>query len=110
MKKDNIFITGYAKLPKGITASQLYGGEVVIGVIVNRYSGEIQDIECSFVTDTAKKYAKELLIGRNLNDIREIVSDIEDNYFGMAKKSFIAVLINCYERYKIIVKKVKKKS
>ncbi len=110
LKQDNIFITGYAKLPKGITASQLYGGEVVIGVIVNRYSGEIQDIECSFVTDTAKKYAKELLIRKNLNDIEGIVSDIEDNYFGMAKKSFIAVLINCYERYKMIVKKVKKKS
>ena len=104
MKKYNVFITGYAKLPKGITAAEIYN-EIVIGIIVNRYSGEIQDMECSFVTDTAKKYAKELLIGKNLNNIKEIVSDIEDNYFGMAKKSFIAVLINCHERYKIILSK-----
>ncbi|MHC6180758.1 DUF3870 domain-containing protein [Clostridium sp. JNZ X4-2] len=104
MKKNNIFITGYAKLPKGITATEIYN-EIVIGIIINRCSGEIQDVECSFVTDTAKKYAKNLLIGKNLNNVKEIVGDIEDNYFGMAKKSFIAVLINCYERYKIIMNK-----
>jgi hypothetical protein len=103
LKKDNIFITGYAKLPKGITASQLYGGEIVIGIILNRYSSRILDAECSFVTDTAKKYAKELLVNKDLNDIDEIIADVEDNYFGMAKKSFIAVLTNCYEKYRIMV-------
>lgn len=101
LKKDIIFITGYAKLPNGITVTELYN-EMVMGVILNRHSGEIKDVECSFITSTAKKYTRELLIGRNLNDAKEIMRDIEDNYFGMAKKSFMAVLMNCYERYKMI--------
>lgn len=103
MKKNDIYIASYAKFPSGITASTLYK-EVVLGIILDRYSGEIKDVECSFVTRTARQYVKELLMGRSLNDVEEIIKDVEDNYFGMAKKSFVAVLINSYKRYKIISK------
>ncbi|QXE19633.1 hypothetical protein B5S50_12815 [Clostridium sp. 001] len=103
LKRNKIFVSGYAKLPGGITATEVYT-EIAMTAVLDRVTGEIYEIECTLVTNTAREYIKKLLAGRNINDIDDMVKDIADNYFGIAKKAIIASLTNCYERYILITK------
>jgi len=95
---NRIFISGYAKLPKGITASELYG-VIVVGLLINRNTGEILDAEASLVTDVARTFFKNHLIGENINNIDFIEKTFRDCYFGSARKAIISALRTCYEKY-----------
>jgi hypothetical protein len=99
---NKIFISGYAKLPKGITATEMYS-VVAIGMLVNKKTGEILDAEASLVTQVAKAFFKNHLIGENLNNIEELEKLFKDCYFGSARKAIISALRTCHEKYKIIL-------
>mgnify|MGYP004702186433 CR=1 FL=1 len=88
MSPNRIFISGYAKLPKGITASELYG-VIVVGLLINRNTGEILDAEASLVTDVARTFFKNHLIGENINNIDFIEKTFRDCYFGSDRKSVV---------------------
>ncbi len=102
MKTFEIFISGYAKLPGGTTAEELYK-VVAVGVIVDKYTGRIIDADCSLVTSVAKDHVRKLLIGKDLNDFQLIEGAITDTYFGSAKKALITSVKKCHEKYKQII-------
>ena len=102
MKPDEIFITGYAKLPKGITAAELYI-VIAVGLIIDRRTGTILDADCSLVTRVAREFFKKLVVGKNINDYEEIQDLFIKKYFGSAKKALISALKICNEKYKQIL-------
>lgn len=102
MECSEVFVTGYAKLPKGITATELYK-VIAVGLIVDKETGVIVDADCSLVTRVAREFFKELVLGKNLNDYGEIQSLFMKKYFGSAKKALISALKTCHERYKQIL-------
>lgn len=102
MTSPKIFISGYAKLPRGITATELYS-VVAVGLLVNRYTGEILDAEASLVTTVAQNFLRNRLIGENLNHIDEIESIFKECYFGSARKAIISALRTCHEKYKQVL-------
>jgi NifU-like protein involved in Fe-S cluster formation len=85
--KGQVFVTGYAKLPQGITASEMYS-VICMGLLVDNKTGIIKDAECSLVTSLAKRVFKELVVGKNLNEIQDIEEEFVEVYYGSAKKSF----------------------
>jgi len=98
MKQNEIFISGYAKLPSQITASKLY--EVIaIGLIVDKESGKILNADCSLATKIAVEFVKDLLLGENLNDIEAINEKIHKYYFGSAKKALVTAISSCKKKY-----------
>jgi len=97
-----IFITGYAKLPQGITATELYK-VIVVGLIVDKHSGIILDVDCSLVTRAAKEFIKELVVGKNIMDYDEIQNAFKYKYYGSAKKALISAMKTCHEKYKQII-------
>ncbi|TCO71349.1 uncharacterized protein DUF3870 [Marinisporobacter balticus] len=99
---EKIFISGYAKLPKGITSTELYS-VIAVGVLVNRYTGEVFEAEASLVTSVAKDFFRNHLVGKNLNNFDEIEKMFKENYFGSARKAIISALRTCYEKYEQIV-------
>lgn len=99
-KYEEILITGYAKLPKGITASEMYGGIIAVGLVVNRESGEIIDSDCTLITRVAKDFVNKIVIGRNLNQLEVIEENLQNNYLGSAKKAIISALRICQEKYR----------
>lgn len=99
-KDEEILITGYAKLPKGITASEMYGGIIAVGLVVNRESGEIIDSDCTLITRVAKDFVNKIVIGRNLNNLEAIEENLQNNYLGSAKKAIISALRICQEKYR----------
>ncbi|MBS4537572.1 DUF3870 domain-containing protein [Clostridium sp. D2Q-11] len=101
MKKNEIFLTGYAKLPEGITARELYG-VVALGMTVNRETSEILDAEPTLSTYLARTFVKELLVGEKLNNIEHIENKFRHHYFGSAKKAILTAIKICYKNYKKI--------
>lgn len=102
MEPYEIFVTGYAKLPKGITATELYR-VIAVGLIVDKNTGIIVDADCSLVTRVAKEFFREIVIGKSLNEYQEIHDEFKDKYFGSAKKALISALKTCAEKYKQII-------
>jgi hypothetical protein len=96
--KNQVFVTGYAKLPQGITASEMYS-VICIGILVERESGIILDAECSLVTNLARRVFKELVLGKDLREIDDIEVDFVEVYHGSAKKALISALRTCHEKY-----------
>lgn len=96
---EKIFITGYARLPQGITAAEMYK-VVGLGLTIAKNSGIILDADCSLANESGEVILREILMGHDLEDIERLVAKIERNYLGHAKKAIIAALYSAYETYK----------
>lgn len=101
MSSNIIFITGYAKLPSGITAQELYS-VVAVGLLVDITTGIIVEADCTLVTATAKRFFKESLMGVNVTNYEEIEKIFNSRYFGSAKKALLSALRICGEKIEII--------
>ena len=95
--KNEVFVTGYAKLPQGITASELYT-VICVGLVVDRDTGIIKDAECSLVTSLAKRVFKDLVVDHDLRNIEEIELGFTEHYYGSAKKALISAMRTCHEK------------
>lgn len=98
MDKNTVFITGYAKLPEGITAKEMYK-VICIGLLLDSSTGRIVDADCTLATATARAMVKDILAEKNINHIDEIIQEIEARYWGHAKKAVIAATKMCSERF-----------
>jgi hypothetical protein len=98
MDSNKYFISGYAKLPQGITAAELYS-VITVGLIVDKETSQIIDCDSSLVNSTAKDFLKGVVKGRYLNDIDKITDIFERQYLGHAKKAIISALRMCYDKY-----------
>lgn len=95
----SIFITGYARLPQGISATELYK-VLGIAVEVDPSSGVIIDADCTLATSVGKNFLRKLLIGYSLEQgIDPLVREVEARYFGSARRPIIAALKVVYQRY-----------
>ncbi len=96
--KDKVFVTGYAKLPQGITASEMYH-VICLGLLVERDTGIIVDAECSLVTSLAKRVFHDLVVNKDIKKINDIEKEFCRVYYGSAKKALISSLRTCHEKY-----------
>lgn len=96
----NVLFSGYAKLPTGITASEMYK---VIGlvVIINMETGKIMEADCTLATMVSRKHVSNALIGRSLqNGSEEILQVIDQIYQGSAKKAIVTAIRIIYDKYR----------
>lgn len=101
-ERNKVLLSGYAKLPTNITAEMVY--EVLaVAVLFDRRSGIILEAEASMVTNIARKFIAELLVGYNLNDgPDELMEDFETYYHGNAKRALetaIRMIFSKYQEY-----------
>jgi len=95
-----VLFSGYAKLPVGITASEMYK---VIGVIIviRIETGEIVEADCTLATRVAREYVSRILIGQSLKHGPDSVLRIIDKrYQGSAKKAIMTSLRIIYDKYR----------
>ena len=79
MKKNKIFISAYSKLPKGISATELYT-KTAMAIIIDRNTGKIYDVECTLATEVAKRYIKNILTNKNTFSKKSTASSILLNF------------------------------
>ncbi|GAB6085586.1 DUF3870 domain-containing protein [Alkaliphilus crotonatoxidans] len=102
MKPFEIFISGYAKLPGGTTAEELYK-VVAVGFLIDKNTGKILDADCSLVTRVAKDHVRRILVGKNILEFEEIEKAFNEYYFGSVKKALISSTKRCHEKFKMIL-------
>ncbi len=98
LNPNEIFITGYAKLPQGITAAELYT-VIAVGMLVDEKTGEIYDVDCSLATDIAKTFVRKLLVGTSITEFKLIEDKFNEKYHGSAKKALLSALKIINEKY-----------
>lgn len=101
MENNEILITGYAKIPQGLAASELYT-TIALGLLVDRNTGQILDVDCSLITQIARDFVKQLVLHKNLNELDEIEEAFNTRYFGSARKALILAARICQEKYRKI--------
>ncbi len=95
---NKILVTGYSKIPGGISASDVYS---VIGVSmeVDVDTGEIVKADCSLVTGLAREFVRRILEGEKLTDINYLEHKFKTDYHGSTRKALITAVKICYDRY-----------
>ncbi|MGI5971917.1 MAG: DUF3870 domain-containing protein [Oscillospiraceae bacterium] len=100
-----VLISGYAKLPANITSEEIFHTAVVV-VLVDLQVGTIVKAECSTVTNVAKEFIANLMVGYNLSDgIDMLIQRINQTYYGQAKKAIITSIKMIYAKYQEITEK-----
>lgn len=96
-----VFVTGYAKLPAGITASEL---SRVVGIALEvEPRGRIVRADCTLATRLGREFFVGLVEGKNLvSDFGAIIQSLEDRYLGSAQKSLCVAMKTALERFRAV--------
>ncbi len=99
-RKQTVLVTGYAKAPKGTGMYEVYRHAGIV-LELDPETGEILDVEFTFVTDLAKRFLRELLLGYRLEeDHDEILQAIRDQYLAPSSEAIVAALKGALQRYR----------
>jgi len=95
-----IFLTGYAKLPDGITASEMFR-VVGIGLEVERTTGTVVGADCTLATEVGRQFFRKLVEGRRLEmDFEVMVAEVETRYLGNAQKALVTAMRIARDKYR----------
>lgn len=102
-KRGVILISGYAKLPANITSEEIYKTLVFV-TLVDMDFGTVVKAECSVVTEVAKNFISDMIVGYNLNDGPDkLLERFESLYYGQTKKAIETSLKMIFSKYREIV-------
>lgn len=94
-----VLFSGYARLPAGTVASELYGVMALV-FLIDVSNGTIVDVECTLSTRLAERFLASLLIGKQLTrEATDLIDSIQDVYQGTAKKAIVTSLRIVIDKY-----------
>ena len=98
--ENSIYLSAYAKLPTDMPSGEMYKA-VDIGLIINHDSGEIEDASITLLTDEARTFLKQIIVGHNLNQrsVEPLIEKIKTRYFGASQKAICVALKLIHEKY-----------
>ncbi|MDA5107985.1 DUF3870 domain-containing protein [Brevibacillus sp. LEMMJ03] len=96
-----IFCTGYARLPDGMAAKNLYG-VMGVGFEIDPETDKIVNASCTFVTNMCNDFIKSILVGHDLkNGVDLPIQTFEKRYFGLGKKAIVSAIRDAYNQFEI---------
>lgn len=99
-QRNTILLSSYAKLPSSTTAEAVYD-VLVLAVLFDNRTGTIVEAEASMVTELAKCFISNLVVGYNLNDGCDGLIELFDIYYhGHAKKALETAIRGVFHKYK----------
>ncbi|MBQ1285611.1 MAG: DUF3870 domain-containing protein [Lachnospiraceae bacterium] len=99
-QRNTILLSSYAKLPSSTTAEAVYD-ILVLAVLFDNRNGIIVEAETSMVTELAKNFVTNLIVGYNLNDGPEGLIELFDTYYhGHAKKALETAIRGVFNKYR----------
>ncbi|MHB1404283.1 MAG: DUF3870 domain-containing protein [Desulfitobacteriaceae bacterium] len=98
ISRTSILCVGYAKLPTGMSAETVYK-TFGVGLLVEPDSGIIVNAETTSTTRIGDEFLVSMMVGRNIEEIEEIVKELERRYLGVGAKAIVAALNNSYGEY-----------
>ncbi|MDM1546174.1 DUF3870 domain-containing protein [Ignatzschineria indica] len=99
MNSKTLFLAGYARLPQGMAAKNLFESMTITVEIEPKY-GVILAADCTLITELGRNFIGQLLRGYSLNEgIETIIEAIHDAYRGKATSALIAALKDLEHQY-----------
>ena len=97
---DTVYFISYAKLPGEIPAGNMHK-TVGVGMIINWKTGIIEDSSCTLLTEEAKAFIKQILVGYNLHEhgIDPLIEQIKFRFHGQSQKAICVAIKGTYDRY-----------
>lgn len=97
---ETVYFISYSRLSQAIPAGKLLD-TVGVGLIINQVTGVIEDTSCTLLTEEAKLFVKDILVGCNLHEdsIESLQERIIQRYHGMSQKALCVAVAGAYERY-----------
>lgn len=99
---DNNFVlfSGYARLPKGTSSSNMHETMAMV-VLIDLDSETIVEAECTLSTPTSDRYVASLLVGQSIaGGVVGLCRKLERCYGGNAQKSITTALHSIYNNYR----------
>ena len=98
--KNTIYIISYAQLPDNMSVTLAYKF-VGIGFVIDYTTGYIVDTACTYLTEEARKFVKDMVVGHNLDTegIDPIIEDVKKRFHGPSQKSLCVVMRDNYNKY-----------
>ncbi|WP_432662764.1 DUF3870 domain-containing protein [Wukongibacter baidiensis] len=95
-----VYFISYAKLPANTPAANLHG-VVGFGLFIDVEKGVIVDTSCTLLTEEAKIFLKEIIIGHDVHSegITPLIEKVKLKYHGYAQKAICVILKDTYNRY-----------
>ena len=99
-KDDTVYFISYSKLPTTISAGKLLD-VVGVGLVINTKTGITEDTSCTLITDEAKRFLKDIIVGHNLYEegLDELVNKIQYRFHGLSQKAICVAVKAAVERY-----------
>ncbi|MDF2655241.1 MAG: hypothetical protein K0R19_1715 [Bacillota bacterium] len=98
--ENSIYLSAYSKLPSEMPSAEIYKA-IDIGLVINVDTGEIEDASVTLLTDEARNFLKQILVGYYLdkNSIEPLIGKIKKRYHGASQKAICVTLKLIYEKY-----------
>lgn len=101
MNMNTVFIAGYARLPSGMAARNMYDMLTITAEIDKKY-GVIVSTSCTLATEHGREYVEHLLKGHSLQDgIEKLVDNIREHYLGKAGNALQSALKDLFKQYEL---------
>lgn len=98
MKKNTVLVTAYSPAPMGTAMYEMYRyAGLILEIDIN--NDIIVDAEATLVTNLAKEFFKNLLVGYDLKKGDELVEIIRKKYWAPSTEAFTACLKVAIRRY-----------
>ncbi|MFZ5968882.1 MAG: DUF3870 domain-containing protein [Bacillota bacterium] len=96
----SVYFISYAKLPSEISAANMHK-VVGVGLVINPINGIIEDSSCTLITEEAKEFIKQIIVGHNLHTegIEPLIEKIKHRFHGLSQKAICVAVKGSYERY-----------
>jgi hypothetical protein len=109
-KDDTVYFISYAKLPSTISAAKLRD-VVGVGLVINTTTGIIEDTSCTLITDEAKRFLKEIIVGHNIHEegLEKLTDKIQLRFHGLSQKAICVAVKAAVERYETWKKEIESK-
>lgn len=97
---DTVYFISYAKLPGEMPAANLHK-VVGVGLIIHKDTGIIEDSSCTLITEEARSFLKQVLVGHNLHieGIDALIEKVKYRFHGLSQKAICVALKATYDRY-----------
>ncbi|HWR07145.1 DUF3870 domain-containing protein [Sporomusa sp.] len=104
INEDIFLFSGYARLPAGTTASEMYKVLALV-VLIDMKTGTIVDADCTLSTPVSERFLAHILVGSSLtNGVEELAKQINAVYHGSAKKTIMTALRVIFDKYSTLAK------
>lgn len=96
---NTVLISAYAKLPANTAAEEVYK-VLALAVLVDLDSATVVQADCSMVTELARNYVSQLIVGYDLSrGVDGLLDRFEQRYHGAAKKALETALKSICKKY-----------